>query len=92
VLNANGERFAVSRRCRHLRADLANGEIDADGCLVCPCHKARYDPATGRMVIGPQAGFEKVPGLDAAYIQLTKLWPLRRAEIVERDGKVYLRT
>jgi hypothetical protein len=31
VLNVNGERRAVSRRCRHLRADLANGKIDEDG-------------------------------------------------------------
>jgi hypothetical protein len=46
---------------------------------------------TGRMVEGPQAGFEKVPGLDTAFIQLTKLWPLRRAEVVEREGKVYVR-
>jgi hypothetical protein len=43
------------------------------------------------MVEGPQAGFEKVPGLDTAFIQLTRLWPLGRAEVVERDGKVYLR-
>jgi nitrite reductase/ring-hydroxylating ferredoxin subunit len=91
VLNVNGERYAVSRRCRHLRADLANGKIDEDGCLVCPWHQSRYDPTTGRMVVGPQAGFEKVPGLDTAFIQLTKLWPLRRAEVVEHDGKVYLR-
>jgi nitrite reductase/ring-hydroxylating ferredoxin subunit len=91
VLNVNGERYAVSRRCRHLRADLANGGIDEDGCLVCPWHQSRYDPTTGRMVEGPQAGFEKVPGLDTAFIQLTKLWPLRRAEVVERDGKVYVR-
>src|SRR5882757_7131910 len=92
VLNVNGERHAVSRRCRHLRADLANGKIDEDGCLVCPWHQSRYDATTGRMVVGPQAGFEKVPGLDTAFIQLTKLWPLRRAEVVERDGNVYVRT
>jgi len=92
VLNVNGERFAVSRRCRHLRADLAKGTVDSDGCLVCPWHQSRYDPNTGRMVVGPQAGFEKVPGLDAAFIQLTKVWPLRRAEVVERDGSVYVRS
>ena len=91
VLNVDGERYAVSRRCRHLRADLANGKIDEDGCLVCPWHQARYNPSNGRMVVGPQAGFEKVPGLDAAFVQLTKLWPLRRAEVVERDGNVYVR-
>ena len=39
----NGEYFAVGRRCRHLRADLGEGTIDADGCLVCPWHQAKYD-------------------------------------------------
>jgi nitrite reductase/ring-hydroxylating ferredoxin subunit len=92
VLNVDGERYAVSRRCRHLRADLANGQIDENGCLVCPWHRARYDPTTGRMVVGPQAGFEKVPGLDTAFTGLTKIWPLRRVEVVERDGKVYVRS
>ena len=38
VGNAEGTYFAVSRRCRHLRADLANGTIDDEGCLVCPWH------------------------------------------------------
>lgn len=28
VLNVDGRRYAVSRRCRHLRADLAGGHID----------------------------------------------------------------
>jgi nitrite reductase/ring-hydroxylating ferredoxin subunit len=92
VLNVDGERYAVSRRCRHLRADLANGQIDENGCLVCPWHQSRYDPTAGRMVVGPQAGYEKVPGLDTAFIGLTKVWPLRRAEVVERDGKVYVRS
>jgi hypothetical protein len=44
------------------------------------------------MVVGPQAGFQKVPGLDTAFIQLTKVWPLRRAEVIERDGNVYVRS
>jgi nitrite reductase/ring-hydroxylating ferredoxin subunit len=92
VINVNGERYAVSRRCRHLRADLAEGEIDDDGCLVCPWHQSRYAPTSGRMVVGPQAGFEKAPGLDTAFIRLTKLWPLRRADVVERGGKVYVRS
>ncbi|MGH9136274.1 MAG: Rieske (2Fe-2S) protein, partial [Acidimicrobiales bacterium] len=36
VGNADGHLFAVTRRCRHLGADLANGSIDRAGCLVCP--------------------------------------------------------
>ena len=60
----NGDYFAVSRRCRHLRADLAGGSIDSDGCLVCPWHQAKYDVKTGRMVRGPQGIFAKIPGLE----------------------------
>ena len=47
VGNADGELFAVTRRCRHLGADLANGSLDRDGCLVCPWHGARFDLTTG---------------------------------------------
>lgn len=82
----NGEYFAVSRRCRHLRADLAEGSIDADGCLVCPWHQAKYDVTTGRMTRGPQGVFAKIPGLGAAFVALTKAWPLRRGRVtVEGD-------
>jgi nitrite reductase/ring-hydroxylating ferredoxin subunit len=92
VLNVDGKRYAVSRRCRHLRADLAKGHIDSDGCLICPWHHAAYDPESGRMIVGPQAGFEKVPGLGTAFKTLTKVAPLRHAEVIERDGNVYVRS
>ena len=77
----NGEYFAVSRKCRHLGADLADGSIDEDGCLVCPWHQSKYDLKTGRMTRGPQGKFAKIPGLDAAYLALTKVWPLRRGTV-----------
>ena len=77
----NGEYFAVGRRCRHLRADLAEGSIDADGCLVCPWHRSKYDVKTGQMTRGPQGVFARIPGLDAANIALTKVWPLRRGSV-----------
>jgi len=54
VGNANGELFAVTRRCRHLGADLANGSIDREGCLVCPWHGARYD--AGPLRQDPRSG------------------------------------
>ena len=85
----NGEYFAVGRKCRHLRADLAEGSIDADGCLVCPWHQAAYDVKTGAMVRGPQGAFAKVPGLDAFFRALTKAWPLTRGTVtVEGDDLV----
>ena len=84
ALGNNGEYFAVGRRCRHLRADLAGGSIDPDGCLVCPWHQAKYDARTGRMVRGPQGIFAKIPGLDASYKALTKVWPLARGTVEKR--------
>ena len=90
VGNAEGQLFAVTRRCRHLRADLADGSIDPDGCLVCPWHGARYDISTGRMTRGPQGIFSKVPGLDAGYRLLTTVLPLGRGKVTERDGTVFV--
>jgi hypothetical protein len=43
------------------------------------------------MVRGPQGLYAKVPGLGAANIALTRIFPLRRAEIIERDATVFLR-
>jgi nitrite reductase/ring-hydroxylating ferredoxin subunit len=86
----NGEYFAVSRRCRHLGADLANGSIDADGCLVCPWHQSAYDVRTGRMVRGPQGVFAKIPGLGAMFKGLTRVAPLRRRQVSVQDGELVL--
>ena len=61
VGNANGEFFAVTRRCRHMGADLARGSIDQEGCLVCPWHRARYDVATGRMTWVRRASLQGSP-------------------------------
>lgn len=91
VGNVAGELFAVSRRCRHLGADLANGSLDEEGRLVCPWHQAAYDVRTGRMLRGPQGVFAKVPGLGAAYRVLTRVLPLRRGQVFERNGCVFVR-
>lgn len=88
VGNSRGELFAVSRRCRHLRADLAGGTVDDDGCLVCPWHQSKYDVRTGRMVRGPQGVFAKIPGLGLFFTTLTKVLPLERARVTEREGRV----
>ncbi len=90
VGNAEGELFAVTRRCRHLRADLAKGSIDDQGCLVCPWHGATYDVRTGRMVRGPQGIYAKVPAIEAGYRALTVMLPLGRGTLTERDGTIYV--
>jgi nitrite reductase/ring-hydroxylating ferredoxin subunit len=91
VGNSKGSYFAVTRRCRHLGADLARGSIDREGCLVCPWHGSRYDVKTGRMVRGPQGIFAKIPGLGAAFKALTRIVPLGRGTVVERGGELFVR-
>lgn len=90
VGDSQGDRFAVTRRCRHLYADLAQGSIDSKGCLVCPWHGSRYDVKTGRMVRGPQGIFAKIPGLSQSFRLLTRVLPLRRGTVTERDGKIHV--
>jgi nitrite reductase/ring-hydroxylating ferredoxin subunit len=91
VGNRDGELFAVSRRCRHQLADLSAGDIDADGCLVCPWHQSRYDVTTGEMVAGPQ-GFLGYHGPTPGYTQLvlaySKVLRLRVGRAVRRGADV----
>lgn len=86
----NGDYFALGRRCRHLRADLADGSIDADGCLVCPWHGAKYDVGSGEMVRGPQGIYAKIPGLGTGFKLLTRVAPLRRAKVTKSGDELHL--
>jgi nitrite reductase/ring-hydroxylating ferredoxin subunit len=72
VVNDRGRLAAVSRRCRHQLGDLARGSVDAEGCLVCPWHQARYDLHTGEMVSGPR-GFLGYHGPTPGYSGLVKV-------------------
>ena len=86
----NGDYFAVGRRCRHQRGDLTRGTIDADGCLVCPWHQARYDVTTGRMLRGPQGFYARIPGLGTAFIALTRMFPLKRGKVEQKGPDLYI--
>ncbi len=48
----DGEVHAVDDTCPHAGCSLAEGELE-DGTVVCPCHFARFDLTTGRVVEGP---------------------------------------
>lgn len=89
VANRGGEVRAVSSRCRHQLADLSNGTLDADGCLVCPWHASRYDLDTGEMVSGPK-GFLLYVGRTPGYTSLVRAYgrvlKLRRRP-VHREGE-----
>lgn len=85
VGNADGADFAVSRRCRHQFADLSEGRIGRDGCLVCPWHQSRYDVSTGEMVRGP-VGFLGYHGKTGAYgkavLAYGRKWKLKVGKVV----------
>ncbi len=87
--------FAVSSRCRHQLGDLSKGSVDANGCLVCPWHGARYDVEDGTMVQGPR-GFFGYHGPSPGYRTIVKAYarflPLRRRATVVRDGRVEVAT
>ena len=86
VGRSRGEDFAVSRRCRHQFADLSDGRVGADGCLVCPWHGSRYDLDTGEMVDGPQ-GLLTYVGPTPGYSGFIK-WTLGRVRLRRRGTRV----
>lgn len=91
VGTSRGEDFAVSSRCRHQLADLSDGRVDADGCLVCPWHGARYDTDTGAMVDGPQGILfyrGRTPGYSALVLAYAKHLKLRVGRVVRRAGRI----
>ena len=93
VGNRGGAYFAVSRRCRHQLADLAEGEIDAEGCLVCPWHQSRYDVRTGEMVSGPKGRiFGFGPYSKTVQATANTVAKLRRFDVELRDGAIWLRS
>jgi nitrite reductase/ring-hydroxylating ferredoxin subunit len=44
--------FAFAATCPHAGAPLCEGWPDAQGRIVCPLHKYRFDPANGRNTSG----------------------------------------
>jgi 3-phenylpropionate/trans-cinnamate dioxygenase ferredoxin component len=94
VGNAAGQDFAVSRRCRHQFADMSEGSIGADGCLVCPWHQSRYDVQTGEMVAGPHGflGYHgDTPGYTQAVLAYGRKLRLRVGQVVRTAGGIEVR-
>lgn len=44
--------YAFAATCPHASAKLCDGWVDAQGRVVCPLHKYRFDPANGRNTSG----------------------------------------
>jgi nitrite reductase/ring-hydroxylating ferredoxin subunit len=90
---STGDLFAVSRRCRHQLADLSEGSVDAEGCLVCPWHQSRYNVRTGEMVSGPH-GFltyhGPTPGYTRFVLAYGRFLRLKVARALRRGDEVVI--
>ena len=62
--DGSGRAVVVSAFCRHLGADLSDGDV-TDGCLRCPYHHWSYDE-TGRCV--STASGDRVPGTRRLFV------------------------
>ncbi|MES2704334.1 MAG: Rieske 2Fe-2S domain-containing protein [Bacteroidota bacterium] len=52
LLKKNDTVHAFAASCPHAGVALCFGWLDAQGRVVCPEHKYRFDPATGRNTSG----------------------------------------
>jgi nitrite reductase/ring-hydroxylating ferredoxin subunit len=52
LFNIEGEFFATSDRCTHMRARLSDGYVQA-GVVECPLHFGKFDIRTGRALSPP---------------------------------------
>ncbi|MCB0697157.1 MAG: Rieske (2Fe-2S) protein [Chitinophagaceae bacterium] len=52
LLRKGDDIYAFAATCPHAGARLCEGWVDAQGRIVCPLHKYRFDPANGRNTSG----------------------------------------
>lgn len=52
LLKKEDKVYAFAATCPHAGAPLCSGWLDAQGRIVCPLHKYRFDPANGRNTSG----------------------------------------
>jgi nitrite reductase/ring-hydroxylating ferredoxin subunit len=54
ICNANGNFYAIKRRCGHMNSPLDKGTLDGT-ILTCAMHCAQFDITTGEALSGPVA-------------------------------------
>lgn len=67
--------FACTQKCPHAGGMLTDGYIDAVGNVVCPLHRYKYDPKTGRNTSGEGYYLKTFPievRNDGVFIKLDK--------------------
>jgi len=52
IVNVDGKYYSMADECTHMGCKLSEGELNK-GIIECPCHYARFDVKTGKIVQGP---------------------------------------
>lgn len=101
LANVDGVIHAMSNRCGHMSASLADGVLN-DQVVTCPFHSARFDVSTGckvsDAVLVPPPGLDKAPPEMLPYLQKAGRLsaPIRthdcpRYEVVLKEDAICLR-
>ena len=71
VFKIDDKYYGISRKCTHMRGNLAKGKLDGKN-VICPLHGARYDLESGELVqqVSAIAGLLK----KAKSTQTYKIW------------------
>ena len=69
IFKYDGKISAISNVCQHQNGPLGEGKI-IDGCVTCPWHGYRYNPADGA---APPPHMEKVPTFEVKIVD-GKIW------------------
>ena len=67
LANVDGRVYALSNRCGHMNASLADGVLKGK-VVVCPFHSARFDVTSGKKA--GDAVLARPPGADSAPPEL----------------------
>lgn len=72
LANVDGNIHAMSNRCGHMSASLADGTLDGN-TVTCPFHSAHFDVTTGKKVrdavLVPPPAIDKAPAEMLPYLQ-----------------------
>ena len=88
-----GKVCAVENKCPHFGLPLARGKV-VDGSIRCPWHGSRFDLCSGANLdwVNSVAGLP-LPQWSRGLVAMGKQpAPLRRFEVAEEDGAVFLLT